>query len=238
MLKNYVSKKAIIHETVRLEGNNLVLGKSEIGEGTYIGFNTIIGYPSKRSFSSLGVMPEDLSVLDELSSGAKISSACLIRSGSVIYEDVVIGKRLVTGHNVLIREGSRIGENCLIGTGSMLDGSVSIGNNVKIQSGVYLPHGTVVGENVFIGPYACITNDRYPASGRLTPVVIGNGCVIGANSTLISGVHIGDNSVVAAGSVVTKDVSPNTVVLGVPARAYMTREEYEIRKKRYERNNP
>ncbi|MEM2599737.1 MAG: DapH/DapD/GlmU-related protein [Thermoproteota archaeon] len=238
MLQNYVSKKAVIHGTVRFEGNNLVLGGSEIGDGTYIGFNTIIGYPSKRSFSSLREMPRDLTVLDELSSGAKIGSKCLIRSGSVVYEDVVIGRSLVTGHNILIREGSRIGENCLIGTGSMLDGSVSIGNNVRIQSGVYLPHGTVVGENVFIGPYACITNDRYPVSGRLTPVVIGNGCVIGANSTLISGVRVGDNSVVAAGSVVTRDVPPNTVVLGVPARAYMTREEYEVRKKRYECNNP
>lgn len=234
MLQNYVSKKAIIRTTVRFEGNNLVLGGSEIGEGTYIGFNTIIGYPSKRSFSSLRAMPEDLDVLDELSSGTKIGSTCLIRSGSVVYENVVIDRSLVTGHNILIREGSRIGENCLIGTGSMLDGSVSIGNNVRIQSGVYLPHGTVIGENVFIGPYACVTNDRYPVSGRLTPVVIGNGCVIGANSTLISGVRVGDNSVVAAGSVVTRDVPPNTVVLGVPARIYITREEYEARRKKHE----
>lgn len=235
MLQNYVSNKAAIHKTVRLEGNNLVLGRSEIGEETYIGFNTIIGYPSKKNFSGIRGMPEDIRVLDELSSGAKIGSACLIRSGSVVYENVVISKNLVTGHNILIREGSRIGENCLIGTGSMLDGSVSIGSNVKIQSGAYLPHGTIVGENVFIGPYACVTNDRYPASKRLTPVVIGNGCVIGANSTLISGIHVGDNSVVAAGSVVTKDVPPNMVVLGIPARIYMSREEYEARRIRYER---
>jgi len=235
MFQNYVSGKATIHKTVRLEGNNLVLGRSEIGEGTYIGFNTIIGYPSKKSFSSIRGMPEDIGVLDELSSGAKIGSECLIRPGSVVYEDVVIGRNLATGHNILIREGSRIGDNCLIGSGSMLDGSVSIGSNVKIQSGVYLPHSTVVGENVFIGPYACVTNDRYPASKRLSPVVIGNGCVIGANSTLISGVRIGDNSVVAAGSVVTRDVPPNMVVLGVPARIYMPREEYEARRIRYER---
>jgi len=234
MFQNYVSEKAFIHRTVRLEGNNLVLGRSEIGEGTYIGFNTIIGYPSKKSFSSIRAMPENIGVLDELSSGAKIGSACLIRPGSVVYEGVVIGRNLTTGHNILIREGSRIGDNCLIGSGSMLDGSVSIGSNVKIQSGVYLPHGTVVGENVFIGPYACITNDRYPASKRLSPVVIGNGCIIGANSTLISGVRIGDNSVVAAGSVVTRNVPPSTVVLGVPARIYMPREEYEAKRIRYE----
>jgi acetyltransferase-like isoleucine patch superfamily enzyme len=234
MLQNYISEKAVIHATVRFEGNNLVLGRSEIGEQTYIGFNTIIGYPSKKSFSDRGVMPEDIHVLDSLSSGARIGVMCLIRPGSTVYENVAIGRSLATGHNVLIREGSRIGDNCLIGSGSMLDGSVSIGSNVKIQSGVYLPHGTVVGENVFIGPYACVTNDRYPLSKRLTPVVIGDGCVIGANTTLISGVHIGDNSVVAAGSVVTRDVPPNTVVRGVPARIYATREEYEGRRREYE----
>lgn len=234
MFQNYISEKAVIHTTVRLEGNNLVLGRSEIGEQTYVGFNTIIGYPSKKSFSGRDTPPEDIHVLDSLSSGARIGPMCLIRPGSTVYEEVVIGRSLVTGHNVLIREGSRIGDNCLIGSGSMLDGSVSIGSNVKIQSGVYLPHGTVVGENVFIGPYACITNDRYPVSSRLTPVVIGDGCVIGANTTLISGVHIGDNSVVAAGSVVTRDIPPNKVVLGVPARIYASREEYERRRKEYE----
>ncbi|MGQ9479378.1 MAG: DapH/DapD/GlmU-related protein [Thermoproteota archaeon] len=233
MLQSYISKKAIIHSTVRFEGNNMVLGRSEIGEMTHIGFNTIIGYPSKRVFSH-GSMPEGVEDLNLLSNGAKIGGWCIIRSGSIVYEDVVIGKNLVTGHGVLIREGSRIGENCLIGTGTMLDGSVLLGRNVKIQSGVYLPHGTVVGENVFIGPRVCVTNDRYPLSKRLSPVTIGNGCVIGANSTLVSGIRIGDNAVVAAGAVVTRDVPPNTLVLGVPARIYSSREKYDSRKKEYE----
>lgn len=233
MLENYISEKAIIHPTVRFEGDNIVLGRSEIGERTYIGLHTIVGYPSKKIFSNKDEFPEELEALDSLSKGARIGPMCLIRSGSVIYEEVLIGRNLVTGHNVFIREGSRVGENCLIGTGTMLDGSVQIGNNVKIQSGVYLPHGTVVGENVFIGPYACVTNDRYPISKRLSPVVIGNGCIIGANSTIVAGVRIGDNSVVAAGSVVTKDVPPNVVVIGVPARIYVSRKEYENRRVRY-----
>ncbi|MEM3712363.1 MAG: DapH/DapD/GlmU-related protein [Thermoproteota archaeon] len=234
MLRNYISERAVIHPTVRFEGNNVVLGNSEIGERTYIGLNTIVGYPSKKSFSDRNVMPEDISILDSLSKGTRIGSTCFIRSGSIIYEEVLIEKNLVTGHNVLIREGSRIGENCLIGTGTMLDGSVQIGNNVKIQSGVYLPHGTIVGDDVFIGPYTCVTNDRYPVSRKLCPVIIGKGCIIGANSTLIAGVSIGENSVVAAGSVVTKDVPPNMVVVGVPARIYVSREEYEKRRMRYE----
>ncbi|MBO3799708.1 MAG: N-acetyltransferase [Candidatus Brockarchaeota archaeon] len=231
MLQNYISERAIVHPTVRFEGGNLVLGESQIGEQTYIGLSTIIGYPSKKSLNKI---PRDINDLDSLSKGARVGSMCFIRSGSVIYEEVFIGRKLVTGHNVLIREGSRIGNNCLIGTGTMLDGSVQIGNNVRIQSSVYLPHGTIVGENVFIGPHACITNDRYPVSKKLLPVIIGNDCIIGANSTIISGVHVGDNSVIAAGSVVTKDVPPNVVVMGVPARIYLSREEYEKRKVKHE----
>ncbi|MCS7139017.1 MAG: N-acetyltransferase [Crenarchaeota archaeon] len=234
MFRNYISEKAIIHPTVSFEGNNVVLGNSEIGERTYIGLNTIVGYPSKKSLYSRSIMLKDISLLDSLSKGARIGPMCLIRSGSIIYEEVSIGSNLVTGHNVLIREGSKIGENCLIGTGTMLDGSVQIGNNVRIQSGVYLPHGTVVGDDVFIGPYACVTNDRYPVSRNLRPVAIGNGCIIGANSTLVAGVRIGESSVVAAGSVVTEDVPPKVVVVGVPARIYSSREEYEKRRMRYE----
>lgn len=234
MLQNYISEKALIHPTVCFEGNSIILGRSEIGEGTYVGLNTIIGYPSKKSFFGRDTMPRDINILDSLSKGTRIGSMCFIRSGSIIYEEVVIGSNTVTGHNVLIREGSKIGEKCLIGTGTILDGSVRIGNNVKIQSGVYLPHGTVVGDDVFIGPYACVTNDRYPVSGKLCPVIIGTGCIIGANSTLIAGVNIGDSSVIAAGSVVTKDVPPNVVVVGVPARIYASREEYERRRVRHE----
>ncbi|MEM3561005.1 MAG: acyltransferase, partial [Nitrososphaerota archaeon] len=127
----------------------------------------------------------------------------------------------------LIRSNSEIGENSRIGSYTILDGSVRIGKNTNIQSGVYLPHLSIVGNNVFIAPYVCVTNDKYPPSGKLKGVIICDNSIIGANSILISGIEIGENSVIAAGSIVTKNIPSNVVVSGIPARKIMNREEYE-----------
>ena len=127
----------------------------------------------------------------------------------------------------MIREKVRIGNNTLIGSHTIVDGHVTIGENVRIESGVYIPPYTTIGDNVFIGPYAVFTNDKYPMSKRLMGVVIRRNAVIGANAILIAGVEVGENSVIAAGSVVTKDVPPDTVV-GMPAKPIMRREEEEM----------
>ncbi|RLE55307.1 MAG: N-acetyltransferase, partial [Candidatus Methanomethylicota archaeon] len=91
---------------------------------------------------------------------------------------------------------------------------------------VYIPPKCIIGSDVFIGPRVCFTNDKYPPSSRLQGVIVENGAVLGANSTLISGIIIGENSVVAAGAVVTRDVPPNVVVAGVPARIICNVSDY------------
>jgi acetyltransferase-like isoleucine patch superfamily enzyme len=122
----------------------------------------------------------------------------------------------------------------LIGSGTQLDGKVIVGEMCSIQSLVYLPGMTKVGSNVFIGPSVVVTNDRYPPSKRLAGVTIGNNCIIGANSTIIAPVVINDGAVVAAGSVVTKDVPPGDVVKGAPATFHCKREQYDKKKRAYE----
>jgi len=80
---------------------------------------------------------------------------------------------------------------------------------------------------VFIGPSATLTNDPYPPSEKLTGVIIEDNVIIGSRAVINAGVTIGKNSVVAMGAVVTKDVPPNTVVVGVPAKRRYSREEYD-----------
>ncbi|RLE48429.1 MAG: N-acetyltransferase, partial [Candidatus Methanomethylicota archaeon] len=157
------------------------------------------------------------------------------RSGAVIYENVRIGDNLETGHRVLVRENTVIGSNVRIGTNTIIDGGVRIGDDVNIQSSVYIPPRCVIEDGVFIGPRACLTNDRYPPSERLEGVVVKRGAVIGANSTLISGVVVGEEAVVAAGAVVTKSVPPRTVVAGVPAKPIGTFSEYCEKRARWEK---
>lgn len=109
----------------------------------------------------------------------------MIRANTIIYNDVVIGDNLQTGHNVLIREKTRIGNNVLIGTNTVIEGYSKIGNNVRIQSNVYIPKNSYIGNDVFIGPCACFTNDRYPlrVKYKLKGPKIQRGVTIGANST-------------------------------------------------------
>src|SRR5512136_1601520 len=121
-----------------------------------------------------------------ISEKAKIGRNATIRKPIQIYDDVVIGDNLRTGHYALIRAGSRIGHNVLIGTHTVVDGDVRIGDNCSLQTGVYLPPGTLIGNNVFMGPYVTVTNDRYPPTPSMCGVKIGNNCVIGSRAVLIA----------------------------------------------------
>jgi len=143
-----------------------------------------------------------------------------VRAGTRIYCDVVIGDRFTTGHGALVREQTTIGNNVLVGTQTIIDGYSDIGSNVSIQSSVYIPSYTTIGDNVFIGPHAVLTNDPHPIRQEidLEGPTIEDGVSIGANATLLPGINIQENSFVAAGSVVTTDVPPDTLAMGEPAR--------------------
>lgn len=227
----YLSKKASL-QGVMFEGEATVLGQTRIGRGSIIGFYSIIGYPVSSKIRNL--RNPSAEEYDNVSEGSIIGENCFIRSNSVIYERVFLGSGVQTGHSVLIREDSRIGDKTLIGTHSLIDGRVEIGSETSLQSGVYVPPMSVIGSRVFLAPFVVITNDKYPPSKKLLGVVIEDGAIIGANSVLVSGVRIGEGAVVASGAVVTKDVPPRSVVMGVPARIVGTREDYERKKREYE----
>jgi len=143
-----------------------------------------------------------------------------LRSNTVIYDDVEIGDYFQTGHGVLIREKTRIGNNVLIGTNAVVEGHTEIGSNISIQSNVYIPQNSTIEDYVFIGPCACFTNDRYPLRNEhpLQGPTIRKGASIGANSTFLSGIEIGERAMVAAGAIVTRDVPPEYLAIGAPAK--------------------
>lgn len=148
-----------------------------------------------------------------------IGEGATIRSGSVIYADVQIGRDFVTGHNVLVREGAVIGDEVVVGTNTVVDGKSTVGDHVSMQTGVYVPPYSEIGDEVFLGPHAVLTNDPYPVrtDAALEGPTIEEGASIGANATLLPDVTVGARSFVAAGAVVTKDVPPDTLATGVPA---------------------
>jgi len=122
----------------------------------------------------------------------------------------------------VILPGAVIGQNCNICANVFIENDVVIGNNVTIKNGVQLWDGLVVGDDVFIGPNVAFTNDMFPRSKaypeKFLHTLIKNGASIGANSTVLPGLIIGEGSMVGAGSVVIKSVPPNAIVVGNPAR--------------------
>lgn len=128
----------------------------------------------------------------------------------------------------VILPGAVIGDNCNVCASVLIENDVVIGNDVTIKSGVQLWDGVTVEDNVFIGPNVTFTNDMVPRSKvypkSFAKTIIRKGASIGANSTIIAGIEIGEYAFIGAGSVVTKNIPANTVWYGNPAvmKGYIT----------------
>lgn len=124
-----------------------------------------------------------------------------------------IGKDSKIWQFCVVFEKAVIGDNCNICANVLIENDVVIGNNVTVKSGVQLWDGLRVEDNVFIGPNVTFTNDLYPRSKKypekFLTTVIKKGASIGANATILPGITIGENAMIAAGSIVTKDVPAN-----------------------------
>ncbi|MGI6436485.1 MAG: acyltransferase [Sphaerochaeta sp.] len=121
----------------------------------------------------------------------------------------------------VVLSGARIGKNCNINSHCFIENDVTVGDNVTVKCGVQLWDGVHIEDNVFIGPNVTFTNDKYPRSKQYSEefqkTIIRKGASIGANSTILSGIEIGENAMIGAGSVVTKNVPANSLWYGNPA---------------------
>jgi acetyltransferase-like isoleucine patch superfamily enzyme len=137
-----------------------------------------------------------------------------------VIKDAEIGEGTIVRHYVNLY-GCKIGKNCKIASFVEIQKDVAIGDNCKIEAFAYIPTGVTIEDDVFVGPHACFTNDKKPkATGdwEVTPTLVKKGASIGAGAVIICGITIGENSMVGAGAVVTKDVPANSTVIGNPAK--------------------
>jgi acetyltransferase-like isoleucine patch superfamily enzyme len=147
-----------------------------------------------------------------------IGEGANIRSHSVFYEGSDFGPRLMTGHRVTVREGTTAGKNLQIGTLCDIQGTCQIGNYVRFHSNVHIGKFSRIYDFVWIFPYVVLTNDPHPPSDIMAGVTLEEYVAVATMSVILPGVTVHSGALVGAHSSVSRDVPPDSVVAGVPAR--------------------
>jgi UDP-3-O-[3-hydroxymyristoyl] glucosamine N-acyltransferase len=210
---------AVVYEHVQIGSGTSVGVGAVIHAGTVIGEDCVVedgAVLGKRPRLRPGSSAEGATGPLEVGDGATI--CC----GAVVYAGASLGARVIIGDQSQVRERSAVGERSVLGRGSTIDFDCRVGARVLIQTLVYVTGGAVVEDDVFIGPGTITTNDdtmgRHAKGERLSGPVFKRACRVGGGVVLTPGVVIGEEAFVAAGALVTRDVAPREVVLGVPGR--------------------
>ncbi|MDY0198708.1 MAG: hypothetical protein RBR68_12930 [Tenuifilaceae bacterium] len=207
--KYVVSEKAKIGENVTIGEGTIIYDNVEIGDNSFIGPYCIVGEPTINFYKDPAAHEFLLT---------KIGINAIIRSYTTIYEDVIIGDNFQTGHHAIIREKSRIGNHTSFGSCSELPGSSIIGNFVRIHSKVMLSENNVIEDYVWIFPFVVITNVKHPPIGSFQRTTIKKFAQIFSHAVILPGITIGENAIIGAGAMVTKDVPDERLVIGNPGK--------------------
>lgn len=197
-----VSPEAKIGKNVTIGPFTIIHANVVIGDNAKIDSHCEIGYPS--------VLAEGMPVV--------IGANSLIRSHSILYEGSTFGERFTTGHRVTIREKTVAGINFQVGTLCDIQGSCTIGDYVRFHSNVHIGQKSTVGNYVWIFPYVVLTNDPHPPSEVSMGATLDDFAAVATMSVILPGVKVGKGALVAAHSSVSRDVAPDTVVGGAPAK--------------------
>lgn len=208
MTKEMIHPTALVSPQARL-GENVSVGpftvihdNVQIGSGTRIDGHCELGYPS--------ALAEDRPLI--------IGCDSVIRSHSIFYQGSEFGDGLVTGHRVTVREKSRAGKNFQLGTLGDIQGHCEVGDYVRFHSNVHIGQHSRIGSYVWIFPYVVLTNDPHPPSEVMMGVTVEDFAAIATMSVILPGVTVGKGALVGAHSSVARDVAPDTVVAGMPAK--------------------
>lgn len=198
-------------------GHHVIIHKgTRIGNLVRLGDHTVVGKQPMIAVRSALTKPKELPP-------AEIGDGVIIGSNSVIYLGSRIGPRVLVADMASIREEVSIGSETIIGRGVTIENRTVVGAKCKIQTNAYICALSAIGDGCFVAPCVTFTNDNF--LGRTKErfkyhkgVTMLKGARIGANATILPGVTIGEDGLVGAGSVVTRDVPARKVVIGSPAR--------------------
>lgn len=155
----------------------------------------------------------------------KIGNGSIIGTSAILYRGAIIGENCLIADLACVRENVTIGEKTIIGKGATIENETTIGSMVKIQTNVYITAYSKIEDNCFIAPCVVTSNDNFAGRSKerfkhFKGVTVKKGGRIGAGAVILPSKTIHQDGFVGAGSVVTRDVQPNTVVVGTPATKY------------------
>lgn len=224
----HVSKRANLGSNVRIGEGSIIEDNVNIGDNVRIGYYTIIHenvtLGSNTFLGNHVVLGERTQEFYQNphtynSPPLTIGSGSIIRTGSIIYAGTEVGNHLNTGSYALIRNNACLGDHSLVGSYAEIHPNVKIGKNSRVLDWACIGHKTIIKNYVWIGPYAATIPDLHPPCGRCVQgPTIDDYAVIGAGAMLLHKIRIGSNAIVAASSLVTRDVKANTLVKGSPAK--------------------
>jgi len=218
-----IERDVIIGDSAHIGHNVVIHSGTRVGESAYIDDNVVLGRRPKSGFFS--------KIKTECEQFLEIGNNCIIGVNAIVYAGVKIGNDVLIGDLASIREKVIVGNKSIVGRLVMIEANTKIGNFVKIQTGSHITAGAVIEDRVFFGDEVSTANDNTMGRGMAADhkgFVAKRGARIGSNATLLPGIVVGENAVVAAGAVVTRDVPEKKVVMGVPARVIREVDEKDI----------
>jgi len=222
--KAEVGKFSVIGEKAKI-GKGCLIGNSvtihpqaEIGDFVRIDDNVVIGKQPMKSVASATTKIEKLPP-------SRIGNNSIIGTSVVIYAGATIGEKVLVADLATIRENVSIGDFTIVGRGVAIENFCRVGSGCKLETNVYICAYSEIGDHCFIAPCIATSNDNYMARTKerfkhFKGVTVKKGGRIGVHATILPGKTIGEDSLVAAGSVVTKNTPPKKIVMGLPAKVW------------------
>jgi len=212
-----IEDDVVIGDNVTVGHHVIIHSGVRIGEGCVINDRATLGKrPGKASLSATTGDPKEYPPL-------VLGNAVTVGAGCILYVGAEIGDMVFFGDLATVREDVKIGEYSIIGRGATVENRVTIGRKCKIETEAYITAFSTIEDYCFIAPCVAFTNDNFLGRTEERKKHFGGptlkrGARIGANVTILPNLVIGEDALVAAGSVVTKDVPPGMIVLGSPAK--------------------
>jgi acetyltransferase-like isoleucine patch superfamily enzyme len=205
---------ARVPESVEIGGNVVIHAGTVIGEGARLQDAVVVGKP--LVLGPLSTASRETPPAAEIGAGATV---CV---GAVVVAGARVGPGAILGDQSHVRERAEIGEGTVVGRGSAVDNDVVIGSRIRIQTGCYITAHSTIEDDAFVAPGVILTNDnamaRHGPDHEVRGATLRRACRVGGGVVLLPGIEIGEEAFVAAGAVVTRDVPPRGVAMGVPAR--------------------